>query len=152
MAKDHQIAVRVNTPTNKAIKEFAEKHDYTKAEAVRRMVEARLAGEGHMEGATITDGGITEQIDNQFDEIKSVQKDSIQQIESEVSEASKTIEDLRDLEVHLKKISVPILLSLLWIGIEATFGVPGGTPVVVGSGLLLVSWLALVEVRWWLDE
>ena len=59
MAKDNQIAVRVNDPTYEAIQEYASNYDLTNAEAVRRMSERVLAGEGYLDGPSkvIPDGG-----------------------------------------------------------------------------------------------
>ena len=51
MAKDNQIAVRMKDPTYEAVREFSEEHDLTNAEAIRRMIEDRLAGEGYLSGS-----------------------------------------------------------------------------------------------------
>jgi len=82
MAKDNQILVRVNNPTNEAVEDFAEKYDYTKAEAVRRMVEDRLAGEGHLEsGRAVPDGG---EILNRIDSIEQQQTQRLDEIEQDI--------------------------------------------------------------------
>jgi len=85
MAKDHQIAVRVNDPTYEAIESFAEKHDYTKAEAARRMIEDRLAGEGHLEsGRAVPDGG---QILDRINAIEQQQTQRLDEIEQDIETA-----------------------------------------------------------------
>jgi hypothetical protein len=84
MAKDNQILVRVNDPTDEAIESFAEKHDYTKAEAVRRMVEDRLAGEGHMgDNRAVPDGG---QILNRIEAVEKSQQNRLDEIDRKVEE------------------------------------------------------------------
>jgi hypothetical protein len=71
MAKDNQINVRVNDRVNSAIEDFAETNDYTKTEAVRRMVEGRLAGEGYIDGVAITDGaGLSDEVEATRNEIE----------------------------------------------------------------------------------
>jgi heme oxygenase len=87
MAKDNQILVRVNDPTNESVEEFAEDRDLNKAEAVRKIVESRLKGEGYLQRhydndvEPIPDGGqIMEKLDG---------------IEKEVSESSSSVSELK---------------------------------------------------------
>lgn len=84
MAKDNQISVRVNDPTYEAIQSFAEKYDYTKAEAARRMIEDRLAGEGHLEsGRAVPDGG---EILNRIEAVEQQQAQRLDEIETDLED------------------------------------------------------------------
>lgn len=84
MAKDHQIAVRINDRTHDAIQEFADEYDLNQAEAVRRMVEARLAGEGYLSGPAVADGGIAQQVNDRLDDIENHQKNRLDEIDQKV--------------------------------------------------------------------
>lgn len=81
MAKDNQIAVRVNDPTYEAIKEYADEYDLTRAEAVRRMSERVLTGEGYLSGPARADGG---QVIERLDEIEQSHQEEFNRIESTI--------------------------------------------------------------------
>jgi len=89
MAKNNQILVRVNDPTNEAVENYAEEYDLNKAEAVREMAQRVLRGEGYLEtpGPAISDGGVVEKIDQTNDEIEKTQ----QKVEELNADIKKTI-------------------------------------------------------------
>jgi hypothetical protein len=130
MAKDNQVAIRINDPTYEAIEEFAQRNDYTKAEAVRRIVEGRLAGEGYLDGIAVADGGIEERLE-----------DTEESIQKEVNRVSTKIETRLDSQQSSqKKLNYSIIAGLLFIAVEVAFGLPAW--VTISFGLVLFAGLA----------
>jgi hypothetical protein len=137
MAKDNQINVRVNDRTNEAIENFAEDKDYIKTEAVRRMVEGRLAGEGYLEGVAVSDGGTL--IEDRLEAVEQRQ----QTIKNNQEQTATEIENLFK---YLRTLSKPLLAALLWFGVTSAVSIPGTIPE-VATGVLLVIWLGYATYK-----
>jgi uncharacterized coiled-coil DUF342 family protein len=147
MSKDNQIAVRFNDRTYEAVKKFAEEYDLTHAEAIRRITEGRLAGEGYLSGPTLADGG------QGFEKMEETH-DIVEEVSDEVSSLSKQLDDTDDvsqevasLSEQLQKIMLPLTVAILWIGTEATVGIPYSPLSVVVTGVPLILWLTYPQLR-----
>lgn len=123
MAKDNQIAVRINDRTHEAVQEFANEYELNQAEAVRRMIEARLAGEGYLSGPTVADGGIIEQVSDDLEDIKDQQEDLDQSLEK------------RSRDRFL--LNSLLVVSVIWLATAVTIGF--GTIATIVSGLALMG-------------
>jgi hypothetical protein len=146
MAKDNQINVRVNDRTNQAVEDFADDKDYTKVEAVRRMVEGRLAGEGYLEGVAISDGG---QLVSEIETNRTAVQQAQNELENTRSEVSNLSEEIEEFKSSMKIMAPSIFLSLLWIGATSAVDLPSNW--LVGTGLALIG-LLLVSFYWVADN
>jgi hypothetical protein len=134
MAKDNQINVRVNDRTNEAIEDFAEDKDYTKTEAVRRMVEGRLVGEGYMEGIAATDGGFIEEVE--------ATQEAVQDTQERVDTLSAEIQEFRS---GLSTLAPGLFVAFIW-GIVATgFSLPLWLH--ISSGVLVIAYLLYLNYQ-----
>jgi hypothetical protein len=136
MTKDNQINFRVNDPTNEAIEEFAEKHDFTKAESVRRMVEDRLAGEGylsHRSHTVVTDGG---ELKKEIGELHSDLNELSNDFDSE-------IDDVATRTIRSQRIDGVTLLGILWIGVHVIMTLPTWVTGVTGIALVVLLILSM---------
>jgi hypothetical protein len=137
MAKDNQIALRINDRTNEAVEQFAEEYDYNNAEAVRIILKDRLAGQGYLDEprSAMTDGGeITEKIEHT--------QEQVQKTRSEVGSLSREIQDFKS---TTSKMLPSFFVSLLWIGIISAFEL--SPSVVAGSGIAMIALLFLSYYR-----
>jgi len=151
MSKDNQIAVRFNDRTYEAVKKFAEEYDLTHAEAIRRITEGRLAGEGYLSGPTLADGG------QGFEKVEETH-DIVEEVSDEVSSLSKQLDDTDDvskevasLSEQLNEIMLPLTAAILWIGVEITYGIPGGPIGTAVTGTPLILWLVYPQLRGWYE-
>jgi hypothetical protein len=142
MAKDNQINVRVNDRTNQAVEDFADDKDYTKVEAVRRMVEGRLAGEGYLEGVAISDGG---QLVSEIETNRTAVQQAQNELENTRSEVSNLSEEIEEFKSSMKIMAPSIFLSLLWIGATSAVDLPSNW--LVGTGLALIGLLLVSFYR-----
>jgi hypothetical protein len=145
MSKDNQIAVRFNDRTYEAVKKFAEEYDLTHAEAIRRITEGRLAGEGYLSGPTLADGG------QGFEKVEETH-DIVEEVSDEVSSLSKQLDDTKEvskevasLSEQLQEVMLPLSVGLLWIGFEVTIGFPVEPIGTAVTGIPIVLWLAYVQ-------
>jgi hypothetical protein len=142
MAKDNQVLVRVNDPTNEAIEDFAEDHDYNKAEAVRRIVEDRLAGQGYLDlpaGSAIPDGG---EILSKTEEIGS----RTEEIESRVNDLDEQIEEVNEQSGISNRLLLLLSLAFLWIIGDFILGYPDFAVILSGSAwMLAISYVYLID-------
>jgi hypothetical protein len=138
MAKDNQINVRVNDRTNEAIENFAEDKDYIKTEAVRRMVEGRLAGEGYLEGVAVSDGG---QLVNEIETNRTAVQQAQNELENTRSEVSNLSEEIEEFKSSMKIMAPSIFVSLFWIGATSAVDFPSNW--LVGTGLAVIGFLLL---------
>jgi hypothetical protein len=134
MTKSNQIAVRLNDRTYEAVEEFAEDYDLTHSEALRRITEGRLAGEGYLSGPTFADGG---QGVEEAEEIR----DDVEQVSEELSEEVSAVSE------QIGAIMLPLSLSILWIGFQTTVGFPFPPFGTVVTGIPLMLWLIYPQVR-----
>jgi len=145
MSKDNQIAVRFNDRTYEAIKKFADEYDLTYAEAIRRITEGRLAGEGYLSGPTLADGGQAfEQVEETHDIVEDV-SDEVSSLSSQLDNTEDVSEEVASLSEQIEKIMLPLSLALLWIGIELTVGIPSPVGTAV-TGIPIILWLAYIQL------
>jgi len=135
MAKDNQINVRVNDRTNEAIEKFAEDKDYIKTEAVRRMVEGRLAGEGYLEGVAVSDGG---QLVSEIETNRTAVQQAQNELENTRSEVSNLSEEIEEFKSSMKIMAPSIFLSLFWIGATSAVEFPSSALIASGLGVIAV--------------
>lgn len=131
MAKDEQILIRMNSRTKESIEDFAEEYEYNTSEAARKVIKGRLAAEGYLEGATVVDGGMSESMDEQ-----------VEDIQEDVAATQSQVGVLREEITELKNTVGPaLLLCLVYIGAEVSIGIPGGPAVVAASGIACLVYL-----------
>lgn len=148
MAKDEQLLIRMNGRTKDAIEDFAEEYEYNTSEAARKMIKGRLAGEGYLEGATVVDGGMSEGVDQQIDELDGEIRETQDEIEATQREIRTAQSEIQELASSIKAIGPAIGLALIWIGVQSSVGIPGGTLAVAVSGfaVLLIMLYQYYEV------
>jgi hypothetical protein len=146
MSKDNQIAVRFNDRTYEAITEFADEYDLTYAEAIRRITEGRLAGEGYLSGPTLADGGQAfEQVEETHDIVEEV-SDEVSSLSNQLDNTEEVSEEVASLSERIEKIMLPLTLAILWIGFEVTVGIPRDPVGTVVTGIPLALWLAYTQL------
>ena len=147
MSKDNQIAVRFNDRTYEAIEKFAEEYDLTYAEAIRRITEGRLAGEGYLSGPTLADGGQAfEKVDETHDIVEEV-SDEVSSLSKQLDDTEEVSEEVASLSEQVGQIMLPLTLAVLWIGFEVTVGIPFAPVGTVVTGIPLALWLAYTQLR-----
>jgi len=147
MSKDNQIAVRFNDKTYEAVKKFAEEYDLTYAEAIRRITEGRLAGEGYLSGPTLADGGQAfEKVDETHDIVEDV-SDEVSSLSEQFDDTEEVSEEVASLSEQLNEIMLPVTAAILWIGIEVAVGFPRPPIGAVITGIPLLLWLIYPQAR-----
>jgi hypothetical protein len=150
MAKDKQVLVRMNDPTYEAVQSFADDYDVSKAEAMRRIAEGRLAVQGYLDkpgGLAMADGGqpLTKSEAESLFESTTDQVDSkIDQIDSKVEK----VQEESDQSFHNRI----VLIAVMWIGIGIAAGTPSWFPEVtyiLYIGLILVYLLYTIGGESW---
>lgn len=122
MAKDKQVLVRMNNPTYEAIQSFADDYDVTKAEAMRRIAEGRLAAQGYLNqpgDMAMTDGGqpLTKS------EAESLFQSTTDQVDSKIDQVDSKVDEIEERSKPTITDKL-VLISVMWIGI----GIAAGTP------------------------
>lgn len=138
----------MNSRTKEAIGDFADEYEYNQSEAARKMMKGRLAAEGYLEGATVVDGGMSEGVDQQIDELDGEIRETQDEIETTQREIKTTRGEIQELKSSIKAIGPAIGLALIWIGVQSSVGIPGGTVSVAVSGfaVLLIMLYQYYEV------
>lgn len=138
----------MNSRTKEAIEDFADEYEYNQSEAARKMMKGRLAAEGYLEGATVVDGGMSEGVDQQIDELDGEIRETQDEIETTQREIKTTRGEIQELKSSIKAIGPAIGIALIWIGVQSSVGIPGGTvPVAVsGFAVLLIMLYQYYEV------
>jgi len=138
----------MNSRTKEAIEDFADEYEYNQSEAARKMMKGRLAAEGYLEGATVVDGGMSEGVDQQIEEIDGEIRETQDEIEATQQEIRTAQSEIQELASSIKAIGPAIGLALIWIGVQSSVGIPGGTVPVVTSGfaVLLIMLYQYYEV------
>jgi DNA polymerase sigma len=128
----------MNSRTKEAIEEFADEYQYNQSEAARKMMKGRLAAEGYLEGATVVDGGMSEGVDQQIDELDGEIRETQDEIETTQREIKTTRSEIQELKSSIKAIGPAIGIALIWIGVQSSVGIPGGPVAVAVSGIAVL--------------
>jgi chromosome segregation ATPase len=146
--KDEQLLIRLNSRTKEAIEDFADEYEYNQSEAARKIMKGRLAAEGYLEGATVVDGGMSEGVDQQIEELDGEIRETQDEIETTQQEVRTTLSEIEELKSSIKAVGPAIGLALIWIGVQTSVGIPGGTLAVTVSGfaVLLIMLYQYYEV------
>ncbi len=131
------LSAAVSPKTMERVDKYAEEEQITRSEATARLLKKSLDLEEE-EGVHIvsTDGGKTQKqlnaINNRLDEIEDVADGP---------------DELESLASQLRSIMLPLTLSILWIGIEVTAGIPYAPIGTAVTGIPLILWLMSPQLR-----
>jgi len=135
------LSAAVSPKTMERVDRYAEEEQITRSEATARLLKKSLDLEEE-EGVHIvsTDGGQTQKqldaINNRLDEIEDVAGDS---------------DELESFASQLQSIMLPLSLSILWVIIEVTAGIPYAPIGTAVTGIPLILWLMYPQLRGWYE-
>jgi len=127
-----QRSFRLPPDVAEAVDSYAEEHGITKSEAYRRVIkqgiEVQQSDVTVIQGTeqTVPDGG------------------QLEETQSKVEEVSENLDSISN---QVNDIMLPLTLSILWIGVEITYGIPREPIGTVVTGVPLILWLIYPQVR-----
>jgi hypothetical protein len=120
------LSAKVGDRTLERLEDYADEEGISKSEATDRMVKQGLD---------------VEESDMRLVPVRADGSGTVEDVQKEVSRAQDEITttqaEIQELKSSIKTIGPALMIALGWIGAEISVGIPGGTPVVVGSGLLV---------------
>jgi hypothetical protein len=131
------LTASVSPKTMDRVEKYAEEEQISRSEATARLLKRSLDLR-EKEGVHIvsTDGGKTQKqldaINNKLDEIEDVADGS---------------DELESLASQLRSIMLPLTLSILWIAIEVSVGIPFAPIGTAVTGIPLILWLMSPQLR-----
>jgi antitoxin component of RelBE/YafQ-DinJ toxin-antitoxin module len=128
MTDKELISVRLETDTKQRVEEYADEHGVSRSVAIRRLLDKGIDFEEA--GLTVPDGG------------------QLEETQSQVEEVSETLDSLSE---QLNEIMLPLTAAILWIGLEITYGIPGGPIGTAVTGIPLILWLVYPQLRGWYE-
>jgi hypothetical protein len=127
MPKD-TLTAKVGDRTLERLEDYADREGISKSEATDRMVKQGLD---------------VEESDMRLVPVRADGSGTVEDVQDEVSKAQSEIKEISSEIKRLKSTSKspsPVLaIAILWIGIQVSVGIPGGTPAVIGSGIAVVA-------------
>jgi len=135
------LTASVSPKTMERVEKYAEEEQISRSEATARLLKRSLDLR-EKDGVHIvsTDGGKTQKqldaINNRLDEIEDVADES---------------DEVESLANQLQSIMLPLTLSILWIGVEVTYGLPFEPISTAVTGIPLILWLMYPQLRGWYE-
>lgn len=134
------LTAKVSPKTIDRLEDYVEREQISKSEGTARLLKQGLdVEESDMRLVPVkSDGGTV--IENELE----YTQNQIQSTQNQVNEISN---DLDEMIAVYRKVGPAMLAGVIWIGIELTVGIPGGTVWTLITGLFLVVWLLVQYLR-----